>query len=462
MTFAPGRFSLDAIASLTLAATVIVVGCGSSSFAGVNDAAFRLRWVGIAALALVGLAGVLRARRVAITPWLAAPLLLVAFGLLSAVWSVAPKLSLQRGVALSLVVAAAAAFAGLVPVRPGLPRALARGIVAGATALALAGFVVWLARPGTAIQPATVETALRYRGFGGNPNTFAMLYALALPLAVAEALAVAGRAWRLALAATVVALVGSISASGSHGGIAAAVVGVGLTVLLTLRGRRLAAGLAGVAGVAAIMLAAVSIPKPNPVPPPVTVTVPQQAAVPVAGSRRAEILPVPVLTSDPNELGRPRPGQQLTYYKRTLFGSSGRAQAWDGAIRQALQRPLLGFGFGTEGNVFIDRYYVFNGGYVENTYISMLMQLGVTGLVAFIGVLLLACAGAVREVRRAQRAGGRQAWRAGFAGATLAGVVIAVVQSFASAAGNVATVAFWIAVLLVAAPQVARARWSTP
>src|SRR5207244_2421521 len=34
--------------------------------------------------------------------------------------------------------------------------------------------------------------------------------------------------------------------------------------------------------------------------------------------------------------------------KRTIFGSSGRAQAWSGALDQVAERPVAGYGFGTE------------------------------------------------------------------------------------------------------------------
>ena len=45
--------------------------------------------------------------------------------------------------------------------------------------------------------------------------------------------------------------------------------------------------------------------------------------------------------------------------------SSGRTQAWRGAIGQAEQRPVVGYGFGTESRVFIDRWSGFVGSVPE-------------------------------------------------------------------------------------------------
>ena len=81
-----------------------------------------------------------------------------------------------------------------------------------------------------------------------------------------------------------------------------------------------------------------------------------------------------------DELGHPPLGGYRPPVARTLFGSSGRAQAWVGGVRQAARRPLLGYGFGTEDKVFVDRFYAFEGNFVENSYVGTFLQLGAAGV----------------------------------------------------------------------------------
>ena len=87
-----------------------------------------------------------------------------------------------------------------------------------------------------------------------------------------------------------------------------------------------------------------------------------------------------MLDGRPGELGIPLPGASL---RRRLVTSSGRRDAWGGAIRQAAQRPIVGYGFGTEARAFIDRWSGFVGSVPENSYIGLALQLGVVGLVVF-------------------------------------------------------------------------------
>ena len=80
-----------------------------------------------------------------------------------------------------------------------------------------------------------------------------------------------------------------------------------------------------------------------------------------------------------------------TRRERTLTGSSGRTEAWRGALGLAADRPLVGYGFGTEDRTFVDRYVFFNSNVPENSYIGILLQLGLVGL-----LLLLALVGRPR------------------------------------------------------------------
>ncbi len=142
---------------------------------------------------------------------------------------------------------------------------------------------------------------------------------------------------------------------------------------------------------------------------------------------------------------------------RTLFGTSGRAQAWVGAIHIGAERPITGYGFGTEDFVFVDRWYNFQGNRPENSYIGMFMQLGLVGLALLcsIGVALIFAA------RKVLRSTGDRALGAACFGAVAAGATLAIVQSYIYAVGDIGTVAFWTTAFVMAGlagPAVVRAR----
>src|SRR5262249_55577526 len=138
---------------------------------------------------------------------------------------------------------------------------------------------------------------------------------------------------------------------------------------------------------------------------------------------------------------------------RTLLGSSGRAQAWAGALRQGAQRPVAGYGFGTENKVFVDRFYSFEGIFVENTYLGLFLQGGAAGLGLFVG-LLVALGWSVLRLVRAPHVG--RGPGAAAAGVLVAAILIGMTQSGLLSVGNIATTSIWLCVL--ALPLLARAR----
>jgi O-antigen ligase len=147
-------------------------------------------------------------------------------------------------------------------------------------------------------------------------------------------------------------------------------------------------------------------------------------------------------------VGFPRPGEPQ--FERTLFTSSGRVDAWRGALRQALERPLLGYGFGTEERVFVDRYYLHYSSVPENAYLGTLLQLGFVGLLVLLAVLAFV----VARVRFA-----KAPLAAVCAGAVACGLLLAFSQSYLTSAGSPATTPFWLfALLLVGATTAEAAR----
>jgi hypothetical protein len=167
------------------------------------------------------------------------------------------------------------------------------------------------------------------------------------------------------------------------------------------------------------------------------------SAVPAA-SDESTSNPIQTLPPIRDELG----SGDATNQPRGLFGTSGRSVAWRGAIDTGLKRPLLGYGFGTEERVFVDRYYYFESGRPENSYIGIFLQLGLAGDLVLVGILLAVLWRLVRiwKFRPAAR------WTCAAAGgAVVAGAFLATGQSYLYSVGNIAMLPFWLSAFVVSA-----------
>ena len=449
------RGPLERVLQLSIAALIVLTVLSQGSLVSWLDVARKLRWAALFGFVAVALAYAYRRgglRRLGFVH--AAAAALIALAAVSTAWSSFPKLTFERAAALGILFAGCGAVAAGVTDSAAVRR-IVDAILAGAAAVGVGGLLVLVFAHDRAVQPATSVLPARYQGLGGGPNTAMMMLAVALPLAVYALLeARRGRPRAAALAVTLL-LLGSIVASGSRGAIAGAFGGLfvlGVAASTTWRQRALA--VAGVATLFVVAVAVTRIPDPNPTaaplpsasePPPTQFHGPR-ATVPEAAPRLQD------------DIGRPPYGVGETARKpRTLFGSSGRAQAWDGALHLGLQRPLAGFGFGTEDRVFVDRYADFNSNVPENSYLGLFLQLGFAGLVAFVafaGTALAAGAARLRSARGAERH-----LTAALAGALAAGLLLAGFQSYLYAVGNNATAAVWLAAFLLAAPlRLPRAR----
>jgi O-antigen ligase len=289
------------------------------------------------------------------------------------------------------------------------------------------------------VEPATRDLPARYQGLGQNPNTVPLLLAPCLALTVWLLMRARSRRERIVLAALAVLFDGSIIASGSRGSLIAGFAGVAIVVLLApLRIRTRAvltvATAAALAASIGIGLAPKSKGEAWRPPPPVVSTAP--GSHPNPGYSNVEgVFP---LDSD---IGTLLVDSKPT--RRTLFGLTGRGEAWRGAIDLGNKRPLVGYGFGTEGRVFVDRWTNFVGGLPENSYIGMYLQVGLVGVIALLGLIVALVFAAVRRPDR---------WEiAGPLGALAAGLILAFVQSYVYSVGNIATLALWSAGFLAAA-----------
>lgn len=432
------RISLDTAAACAVAVAVFAFACGSTSVSEIAPVGRAARWAMLLILFGVGVAAALRRRRRSPIRVVAIPAVALAcLALLSAAWSVSPRLTIERAATLILLIFVVWLLAGSVR-----HTALADGMLVGAVAVALAGLVTLAAAHDAAVQAATYEYPVRYRGFGEDPNTVPLLLGLALPLA-ARRLVGHRRIW----AALALALFfGSIVASGSRGGLAAGCAGLVVFALASAwpARRRLAVAAAVIAAFAG-GAALTTIPRPL-VSPASSAT----AAAPKAAPKPRYLDAGKVRPLD-EDVGRD--GASAPLLRRTLFGSSGRTAAWRGAIAQAAGRPLLGYGFGTEARVFVDRYYSFVADLPENSYVGLALQLGLAGVVLLAALL----AGLALAAHRATRAAkpGMRGMAAAMAGAVAAGMVSAVAQSYIYSVGNIATSSLWLcgAVLAVAAAE---------
>lgn len=140
-----------------------------------------------------------------------------------------------------------------------------------------------------------------------------------------------------------------------------------------------------------------------------------------------------------DELGR---AEAVAPLPRLSLNASGRADAWAGAIEEGNRRPLLGYGFGVEDRVFVDRYYRFQGGRPENSLLGVYLQLGAVGLALFVALGVALVVPALRAVRYLP---GMERGLAAACGAVVAAAIpLMFVQSFAYSVGNVATVTVWL------------------
>lgn len=454
----------------TLGLTVFAFTCGSSGVSAIRSVGSPGRWAAL--FALCGLSLLLAAtRRGTALPSPGFCVLVAAFlalAFVSSTWSMDARLSVEKAVSLAVLFVTVGSLGAACAGRPETIRILLLGILGGAVAVAVAGLLLaavdYSAATQTLGQPGDRQ---RFRGIGENPNTASLLFALVLPLALWLAGEARSPRRRAGAEGILVLLLGSIAVSDSHGALAASLAALVLFVWLTHRGWwRVAAS----AAILAVFLVAFGVSRLAPtarVPasPPSTpapaeqgaAAQPKAAPTPPAGAkaavRSAGAAAAPRLkfvhnSFDVYEVGRQRNGTAPTR-RRVVFGTSGRAQAWRGAFDQASERPLLGYGFGTESRVFVDRYYAFEGGTPENSYLGIFLQLGAAGVVGFLSIAVALAAIGVRTLRRLSGAPRRLA--AAALSVVAAGYVVAVVQSYIYAVGNIATVSFWTAAFLLAA-----------
>ena len=435
---------------IALAGLVFCVVLGSSSVPSLTSFGHSARWGMLAVVWCLAVAAAWSSRReivrLDVPVYALAALLLPALAVVSATWSVAPHTTIGRAGTVCVLATAAVLIAATSTARPALVPWVLGGTLAGSLAAGLVGALLALVDHAAAVQAATPSLAARYRGLGENPNTYSMLAAATTPLAAWALLDGRDRVHRVAGGLAGVVFVLSISFSGSRGAFLAALVGSVVFAAARPDARRLVA-VAATCGVFAVAFGLALIPQPGaPSTAAPTTTTSEQ---PGGGSGGRSTPPAWSLSNyNPHRLVdeeyRPLSGPAVPE-THPILGTSGRVQAWRGAIGQANERPLLGYGFGTEDRVFIDRFYGFEGARPENSWIGIYLQLGVAGVVLLLAFWAALVIPGWRVVRR--RAGGHEA---ALAGVCVAGLALTIPQSYVYSVGNVATALVWIAAALLA------------
>lgn len=446
------RLPLERAIQVAIVLTILTTVLASGAILPWQGPFRKVRWVALFALTALAVAHAVSAprRRQPPVSLYAAAAAFLALALVSIGWSAEPRLTAARAISLAILFTAAGALSYATAGRPEAIERVLAGVLSGAVAVALGGLVVLAFEPDRAIQAATVNEPARYQGLGGGPNTVPMVLAVGMPLAGAALLGRGSRFPRATAGGALALLAGSIVASGSRGALVAGFGGLLVVALLTLR--RLRARLIAVAAVAmlfAVGIVVTRLPDPD-----------RNAAAPPQPPEAVE----PAVTGDgylnanfylrlQDDIGHPPFGVAAETKRRTLLGSSGRAQAWEWAFEQGLERPLLGFGFGLEHRAFVDRLADFQSDLPENSYLGLFLQLGALGVAVFLGLVAVLVLRAATALRRLGR--GKTNLTAACGGALAVALLLGLSQSYIYSVGNVATASVWICVFLLVATTIA-------
>jgi O-antigen ligase len=211
----------------------------------------------------------------------------------------------------------------------------------------------------------------------GDPNSFAAYELIALPLVLLLASETANPRIRLGLYATSLAIIGAVMTSLSRGGL------LTLAALLLLLGALPARMMFRSGRQKAVVLALV-----------------------VTGTAIAFYSTAPELTARIDQV-----------FTTAGHSGSGRLDLWKGAVTSIKQRPALGLGFGafssvstnlllqTPGVDLVDFEPSRNGDLAHSAYLETLAELGIPGLVLFLGVLGSTAVSLRGTARRARAAG---------------------------------------------------------
>ena len=133
----------------------------------------------------------------------------------------------------------------------------------------------------------------------------------------------------------------------------------------------------------------------------------------------------------------------------TLSTLGGRLEAWQAAINLFMDKAIFGYGFGTEGDIFKLKKITFRvhaGGFVHNSYLGMLLQLGMIGfIIFFIPLFVLLYKELFSKTQDDSIPLLRYALQASFIG----GLICCLYESWVYSVGNAQAFPFWIIIMLL-------------
>ena len=330
----------------------------NSTVSWIQDPALNARWGALAALsASVVWSLPLRWPARPPRPLALGLIALVAYALLSTIWSSDPQWTLMRTVSFGTLLWVV--FGGI---RPALTVAseaqkLARGIVLLLAVVLSSSVLYWVLDP----TGAVINNQLR--GIVANPSYLPLLLGLAYPLVAAQFDRGSERRYLALSLLTSLLFVTFIALCQSRAGLVAFLIGA--IVYEVARGRvsRLAVPLAAVAALTVVF----QVWHPD-------LTPSHQLAEPTFSS--------------PGRLlgGHSAPGQ-------STFGMlvSGRNEAWAATVDRIEDRPVVGYGFGT-GDRVLDpsEFKHFAGKSPHNAYLHAVLELGILGALLLLAPLAVA------------------------------------------------------------------------
>jgi O-antigen ligase len=341
----------------------------SESLQRVGNVVFWVFTCVIAAAFLLRASGSLPARR-----WLLAVAVLGGSVALSALWSVAPSDTVREAVKFAAVLLTAGSVGSSLQ-------------STASAAESLAGGLAWLAPAAIGLTAIVAAVGLLdasdvpgpgASGFFNGPNVLSIFLALTLPFLLTRR----GVAARPAVALGTLGVVTfTATLSAGRTGVLALILAVVAIGLGTRRPRRLALDLATC--VAAIVLASAWSP-----------------AVPALGEHI-------VVNTDAAPTAT-QPQEPVSAGSQSTFGElvGARDEAWAEGFRLLDERPFAGHGFGTGTTLFDrygsrDRFTYFVGAFASgtnphNSYLQMLLELGIAGGILFLAPILLALVLAAR------------------------------------------------------------------
>src|SRR3989339_1545546 len=127
----------------------------------------------------------------------------------------------------------------------------------------------------------------------------------------------------------------------------------------------------------------------------------------------------------------------------------GRLEAWQAAVSLIMDKPLFGYGFGVEDKLFGLKKVMFrvhSGAYAHNSFLGMLLQLGLLGLIIFFVPLFVLL---FKEVFSRGENKETPVLRYALRSSLIAGLICCMSESWIYSVGNTQVFPFWIMVMLL-------------